>query len=67
MQCPNCDHKMWNLKYNGKGVWEYDGPSEWVCVCGQRLGYFCNQPLGVDEVEKVNCEGCKYHPRHVEL
>jgi len=55
------------LKYEGKGVWGYDGPSEWVCGCGFRMGYFCNQPLGMDEVEPVECEGCSHHPKYVVL
>lgn len=70
MQCPKCERGMYPHRYHDKGVFQYDGPSEMKCVnvkCGYRIGYFCNQPLGIDEVEPVNCEGCKYHPRFVVL
>ena len=68
MQCPSCSLEMYGYQYEGKGVFGYNGPSEWRCdQCPVRLGYFCNQPLGVDEVEPVECQGCKHHPRYVEI
>ena len=67
MQCPNCNHEMWEHVYKDKGVHSYNGPSEWWCVCGLRIGYFCNQPLGVDEIEQIECPGKKIHTKYVEL
>lgn len=68
MQCPKCGADTYEHWYRDKGIYEYGGPSEIRCTsCDYRIGYFCKQELTGDEVEPVECEGCKHHPKFVVL
>jgi len=68
MQCPKCGSETYEYWYRNKGIFEYSGPSENRCrKCDYREGFFCHQELNGDEVEPIECDGCKHHPKVVEL